>query len=597
MSKGQWQDASFVLDASSLHLYALLVSIRVLSEEIASQIAAGEVVERPASVVKELLENALDAGARSIQIRVEGAGQRLIEVTDDGLGIPASELPLALQRHATSKLSRVEDLQRINTLGFRGEALASMASVARLSLVSRPPEIESAARLQADAGHVSSVEAIGAPVGTSVRVESLFYNIPARLKFLKSEITERRQISDLVARYALAYPQVRFSLEQEGRVSLQTSGNGDRREVLAALYDAALARRMIDVEATGEEITVQGFISPLDLTRANRTDLTFFVNGRAVQDPALSAAVLQAYRGMLMVGRFPMAVLFIHMPPDMVDVNVHPTKAEVRFADRDRVFSAVQRAIRRALLVHSPLPSIEPVQSGMSWRPLPAPPEIAMQAEPIGDTETAVAQEATTSQPALPQSGIPLLRLVGQVGTAYLVAEGPDGLYLVDQHAAHERVLFERFQAQRAKVSSQALLEPATIRLTPAQSELLSGQLDVMGELGFEIEAFGPDTFKVRAIPALLLGSDPEVELRAVVEDFEEDETPLQKELKARLVARICKRIAVKAGQTLAPEEQSQLLRELEACSAPRTCPHGRPTMIHLSIDLLERQFGRRGPR
>lgn len=594
MSKGRWQDSLFVLDASWLHLYALSVSIRVLSQEIASQIAAGEVVERPASVVKELLENALDAGAGFIQIRVEGAGQRLIEVTDDGVGIPANELPLALQRHATSKLSRVEDLQHISTLGFRGEALASMASVARLDLVSRPASVDSGARLQAEAGHAGPVEPIGAPTGTSVRVESLFYNIPARLKFLKSEITERRQISDLVARYALAYPHVRFSLEQEGRLTLQTSGNGDRREVLAVLYDASLARRLIDVEATGEEITVQGFISPLDLTRANRSELTFFVNGRAVQDPALSAAVLQAYRGMLMVGRFPLAVLFVHMPPEMVDVNVHPTKAEVRFAERERVFSAVQRAIRRALLAHSPLPSIAPVDSGMSWRPLPPPRETALRSE-AEDPETLAA--GLSPQPALPSSGIPLLRLVGQVGTAYLVAEGPDGLYLVDQHAAHERVLFERFQAQRANVGAQTLLEPATLQLPPAQAELLNQQLDVMGELGFEIEPFGPDTFKVRAIPALLLGSDPQVALRAVVEDFEEDETPLQKELKARLVARICKRIAVKAGQSLAPEEQSQLLRELEACSAPRTCPHGRPTMIHLSIDLLERQFGRRGPR
>lgn len=570
--------------------------IRVLSDEIASQIAAGEVVERPASVVKELLENALDAGAHAIQIRVEGAGQRLIEVTDDGQGISAAELPLALQRHATSKLSRVEDLQQIRTLGFRGEALASMASVARVSLVSRPPESDAGARLQAEAGHSATVETTGAPVGTSVRVEALFYNIPARLKFLKSEITERRQINDLVARYALAYPDVRFQLEQEGRVALQTSGNGDRREVLAALYDAALARRMIDVEATGEEITVQGFISPLDLTRANRTELTFFVNGRAVQDPALAAAVLQAYRGMLMVGRFPLAVLFIHMPPEMVDVNVHPTKAEVRFADRERVFSAVQRAIRRALLAHSPLPSIDPVQSGMSWRPLPARSEPSATFEEPVNVETSASGDSLP-QPALPASGIPLLRLVGQVGTAYLVAEGPDGLYLVDQHAAHERVLFERFQAQRNKIGSQTLLEPATIQLTPPQAELLNAQLDVMTELGFEIEPFGPETFKVRAIPALLLGSDPEVALRAVVEDFEEDETPLQKELKARLVARICKRIAVKAGQSLAPEEQVQLLRELESCAAPRTCPHGRPTMIHLSIDLLERQFGRRGPR
>jgi DNA mismatch repair protein MutL len=572
--------------------------IRVLPEALASQIAAGEVVERPASVVKELVENALDAGATQIQIRVEGAGQRLIEVSDNGQGIPADEIALALQRHATSKISRAEDLARIHTLGFRGEALAAMASVARLTLISRPQSAEAAARLQADAGHAGSVETFGAPAGTSVRVDDLFYNVPARRKFLKSELTERRQVNQLMARYALAYPNVRFMLEIEGRLTLHTSGQGDRREVLASLYDASMARRMIEVDAANEEIGVTGFISPMDLTRGNRSELTFFVNGRWVQDPALAAAVLQAYHGMLMVGRYPVAVLFIQLPLEMVDVNVHPTKAEVRFADRDKVFSAVQRAIRRALLANSPLPTLEPVQAGLAWRPMPAPPPESIVEEPEGEQEAeSLAAPDAGPQPSLPGSRVPLLRLVGQVGSAYLVAEGPDGLYLVDQHAAHERVLFERFQAQRKKPASQILLEPATISLPAPQAELLGSQITVLVELGFEIELFGPHAFKVRAIPSLLLGSDPEVALRAVVEDFEEDETPLEKEISAKLVARICKRVAVKAGQMLSVEEQRALLRDLEACSAPRSCPHGRPTMIHLPIDLLEKQFGRRGAR
>lgn len=572
--------------------------IKVLPEALASQIAAGEVVERPASVVKELIENALDARATQIQIRVEGAGQRLIEVSDDGQGIPADEISLALHRHATSKISRAEDLARIGTLGFRGEALAAMASVARLTLISRPHAVEAAACVKADAGQAGKVETFGAPPGTSVRIDDLFYNIPARRKFLKSELTERRQVSQLVARYALAYPNVRFSLEIDGRLTLHTSGRGDRREVLAALYDASLARRMIEVDAANEEIGVTGFISPMDLTRANRSELTFFVNGRWVQDSSLAAAVLQAYHGMLMVGRFPIAVLFIQLPLDMVDVNVHPTKAEVRFADRDKVFSAVQRAIRRALLANSPLPTLEPVQPGLAWRPmLAAASDGSEQQLVIDDQEQTLDAPEQPSQRNLPGSGVPLLRLVGQVGAAYLVAEGPDGLYLVDQHAAHERVLFERFQAQRNKLASQILLGPVTIELPAAQSELLDAQISVLSELGFEIEPFGPQTYKLRAIPALLLGGDPEVALRAVVEDFEEDEAPLEKEIQTKLVARICKRVAVKAGQQLSVEEQRTLLRDLEACAAPRTCPHGRPTMIHLSIDLLEKQFGRRGAR
>jgi DNA mismatch repair protein MutL len=575
--------------------------IRVLPEELASQIAAGEVVERPASVVKELLENALDAGASRIQIRVEGAGQRLIEVSDDGLGIPVAELPLALERHATSKLASAAELANISTLGFRGEALAAIASVSRFTLTSRPAGSDSAARIQVDGGKTAAAQQVGAPPGTQAQVEDLFFNLPARRKFLKGDVTERRHISQLVARYALAYPQVGFTLQIDSRHILQSSGNGDRREILASLYDPAMARRMISVDAPDERVAVTGFISPPDLTRANRAELTFFVNGRWVQDSALAAATIQAYHGLLMVGRYPITVLFIQLPADAVDVNVHPTKAEVRFAERDRVFTSVQRAIRRSLLAHAPIPNLQPLQDGLVWRPMPAPAAEVADPEtesPLSGEETANDEPtplAPTPQPRLP--GVPLLRLVGQVGSAYLVAEGPDGLYLVDQHAAHERVLFERFQRQRAKLSAQILLEPATIELTPIQAELLEGQLDAMKQLAFEIEPFGPNTYKVRAIPSLLLGSDPEAALRSVVEDFEEDEKPLEKQLEARLIARICKRAAVKAGQQLSPEEQRALLRDLEACEAPRTCPHGRPTMIHLSIDLLEKQFGRRGAR
>ncbi len=569
----------------------------MLPQELASQIAAGEVVERPASVVKELIENALDAGASRIQVRIEGAGQRLIEVSDDGLGIPVAELPLALERHATSKLSTPEDLGHIHTLGFRGEALAAIASVSRFTLTSRPAESEAAARIQVDAGKRAGLDQVGAPIGTLAHVEDLFFNLPARRKFLKGDVTERRHISQLVARYALAYPQVAFELQLDGKHSLQTSGNGDRREILAALYDAGMARHMIPVEAPDTEIGVTGFISPPELTRANRAELTFFVNGRWVQDSALAAAAVQAYHGMLMVGRYPLVVLFVQMPSELVDVNVHPTKAEVRFAQRDRVFTSVQRAVRRALLAHAPVPQLEPLQPGLAWRPMPAPPEPVPEPESelAAPAETEAEQPESVPQPRLP--GVPLLRLVGQVGAAYLVAEAPDGLYLVDQHAAHERVLFERFRSQRQQLGSQILLEPVTVQLPVAQAELLENQLDVLRELAFDVEAFGPQAYKVRAIPAVLLGSDPEAALRAVVEDFEEDEQPLEKELEAKLIARICKRIAVKAGQTLSPEAQRALLRDLEACEAPRTCPHGRPTMIHLSIDLLEKQFGRRGAR
>ncbi len=572
--------------------------IRILPDEVASQIAAGEVVERPASVVKELIENALDAGARHIRIRVQDAGQRLIEVADDGHGIPADELPLAVTRHATSKLASAAELFAIRTLGFRGEALASIASVSRLTITSRTAESPLGARLRVDGGHAGEIEPVGAPVGTLVRVEDLFYNVPARRKFLKKPATERRQIDGLVTRYALAYPQVRWHLEIEGRITLQTSGNGDRREVLAVLYGPDVARQMLEVITADGDLRLSGFVSPTSLTRSNRQGITFFVNGRWVQDPALTSALIQAYHTLLMVGRYPLAVLFLEMPPEAVDVNVHPAKAEVRFRDHDTVFRAVQRGVRRALLAYTPIPDADTLTAS-GWKTPPVTWSGRDQAAAPPETLPSLEQpQPTPSQAPLPGGQVPLLRLLGQVGATYLVAEGPDGLYLIDQHAAHERVLFEQFMAQRnGHIPSQRLLQPVSVTLSSTDAALLEPQLPALVHLGFEIEPFGPNTFRIRAVPTLLAHMDPAAALRVLLEDFEEDETPLQNEVEARIIARVCKRAAVKAGQILSPEEQERLLRDLETCQSPRTCPHGRPTMIHLSVDLLERQFGRKGAR
>ncbi len=290
--------------------------IHILLPEVASQIAAGEVIERPASVVKELIENSLDAGARFISVTIEAGGRRLIEVSDDGSGIAPDELPLAVARHATSKLTNAEDLFHISTLGFRGEALASIGSVALLTITSRQTQQDLGARLRVEGGQIDNPQPVGAPPGTLIKVENLFYNVPARLKFLKNDATERTQIDALVTRYAMAYPQVRFHLKQESRLALQSSGKGDRREVLGALYGADIARQMLEVLAEYDDLRVTGFISPLSLTRSNRKEITFFVNGRPVQDPTLTTALLQAYHNLLMVGRFPMAVLFLEIPSE-----------------------------------------------------------------------------------------------------------------------------------------------------------------------------------------------------------------------------------------------------------------------------------------
>ncbi|HEX7395496.1 MAG TPA: DNA mismatch repair endonuclease MutL, partial [Anaerolineaceae bacterium] len=356
------------------------MSIQILPDEVASQIAAGEMVERPASVVKELLENALDAGASQITIRIEQAGRRLIEVSDDGSGIPPAEIALALARHATSKLRSAEDLFHIVTLGFRGEALASIASVSRLTLISKTKDGSIGARLQVEGGRIGSLEQTGVPNGTVVRVEDLFYNVPARLKFLKQDLTERQQMDGLATRYALAYPAVRFQHFQDGRPILQTSGNGKRREVLANLYGVDTARQMIEVDLEEGDSRLTGFISPVALTRSNRREITFFINGRWVQDVSLNTALLQAYHTLLMVGRFPLAILFLELPPEEIDVNVHPAKAEVRFRSADRVFSLVQRGVRRALLAYSPVPQI----TNSYWKSDPIPHQVDISWEMAG---------------------------------------------------------------------------------------------------------------------------------------------------------------------------------------------------------------------
>lgn len=596
--------------------------IRLLSSEVASQIAAGEVIERPASVVKELLENALDAGARSITITIEEAGKKLVEVADDGSGIPSAELELAVARHATSKLVRSDDLFSIATLGFRGEALASIGSVSRMTVTSRVQEEKEGARLRVEGGISGRPTKVGTTVGTTICVQDLFHNVPARLKFLKSDVTERRAIDQLVTRYALAYPHKRFKLSDGRNLTLQTSGDGDRRSILAALYGVDTAKQMLEIIAEEEGLRLTGFISPTSLTRSNRREITFFINGRWVHEVSLTTALLQAYHTLLMVGRYPLTALFLEIPPEEVDVNVHPAKAEVRFRNQDRIFSFVQRSARKALLAYSPVPNVAPSlwgttrtvpnepprHSGLDWmighdEELLVSNNLSVQSmnigSPISIKNPQLPITNSQSPDSIPQVSIPLLRLIGQIGASYLVAEGPDGLYLIDQHAAHERVLFEKLMTQHAmkNIPSQSLLTPSVVTLPPSSANLLLTQLPTLQQFGFDVEEFGPHTFQVRAMPVLFMGSDPATGLRALVEDFEEDESPLQHEIEAKLAARVCKRLAVKAGQSLSHDEQRALLMDLESCDSPRTCPHGRPTMIHLSVDMLERQFGRRGAR
>jgi DNA mismatch repair protein MutL len=592
--------------------------IRVLSEEVASKIAAGEVVERPASVVKELVENSIDAGAREIKVEVRQGGRRLMRVMDDGTGIPAAEVELAFARHATSKIASVEELSSIATLGFRGEALASIAAVSQLTIVTRTAEEDggtprSGTLLRLEGGKVTQRQKKGCPQGTVVTVENLFYNVPARLKFLRSEVTERKHIDGLVYRYGMAYPHLRFSLVNDGRLAFQSLGTGELYDVLIKVYGLEMAQQMLEVQSLRVDnlkpgtqnlklIDVHGYISPPALHRANRSYLTFFVNGRWVQDRMLSYAASEAYHTLLPTRRHPIVVLRLELSPSQVDINVHPTKSEVRFLDSSAVFTAVQKAVRRTLVDQAAiprmagLPSQWPAQDMERRRRLVG---AGTQAQLALEAQRTAGIEAPSAFGFPEPTKLPPLRVLGQVAQTYIIAEGPEGLYLIDQHAAHERVLYERLMAERAKmaVTSQALLEPLTIELPFQTGVIGGGSLEFLSQLGFDIEPFGGETVLVRAVPTMLAKGDIGQAIVEIVDGLTEGGVAEAGEEAAStderaLISLVC-HSAIRAGKTLSLDEMRDLIRQLEETAMPRTCPHGRPTMIHLSAAQLAREFGR----
>jgi DNA mismatch repair protein MutL len=580
-----------------------------LPPEVAGKIAAGEVVERPASVVKELLENSIDAGASDVRIEIREGGQRLIRVADNGGGIPADEVALAFARHATSKLTAVDDLDHIATLGFRGEALASIAAVSQVTVLTRPRAQTVGHYLRVDGGQVARQEGRGCPAGTVVTVEHLFRNVPARLKFLRQPRTETGHIHDVVSHYALAYPHIRFHLAADERQVFASSGNSNLYDVLIAVYGLEVAESMLALNEAEGIPSVSGFVSAPALHRANRSYLSFFVNRRWIQDRSLAHAVAQAYHTLLPVGRHPLAVVLIELDPGEVDVNVHPTKREVKFRDGRAVFSAVQRAVRHTLVERAPVPEV--MHAPRTW---PAPEwerreallrpgqgegittQMAMDLYRTGDGSTALTTGLGDELQPVGPVRLPLLRVVGQVGQTYVVAEGPQGLYLIDQHAAHERVLYEQMMAghEARSVASQSLLEPLMLDLDPLLAGALDEHLAMLNHVGFQIEPFGGTSYLLRAVPSVLVVPDVRAALIDILELLRQGDDPLAAQAEARLIAAVCKRAAIKAGQTLSPEEMQQLIRQLEQCDSPRTCPHGRPTVLHFSVERLEREFGRR---
>ncbi|MBI2872138.1 MAG: DNA mismatch repair endonuclease MutL [Chloroflexi bacterium] len=573
------------------------MSIRVLPPAVAAKIAAGEVVERPASVVKELVENSLDAGSTRITVELRQGGRDLIRVTDNGCGIPANEMALAFERHATSKLSSEEELGAIATMGFRGEALPSIAAVARVTMATREPGSEAGTLAQLRGGRLVGQRVHACAEGTSVTVEGLFQEVPARRKYLKSPAAEAARIHTLVSHYAMAYPHVQFTLLSDGRPLLLTPGQGSLRDVVAVVHGAETAASLLPVaphESPDGEVRVEGLISPPGVSRPNRAGIAFFVNRRWVQSPLLMFSLQEAYQGFLMERRHPVAVLFLSVPLHEVDVNVHPAKVEVRFLKEGEVFGALQRAVRRTLVEASPVP--EARLEGISPRALaPAPTPTPLRLSlPVEEAQAGEGGGLTAQEERRGEGRVPLLRVVGQVGGVYIVAEGPDGMYLIDQHAAHERVLFERVlkQCQARSPERQGLLEPATVHLPPEQARVALEHRELLEGYGFLIEPFGEAALLLRAVPSVARGANPSEMLSELVVMLARDRAGADREY--AIAASIACHGAVRAGMALEQREMVSLVREMEATDSPRTCPHGRPTMLHLSASHLDRQFGRR---
>jgi len=607
-------------------------AIRLLPDTLVDQIAAGEVVERPASVVKELVENALDAGARRLRIELRDGGARQIVVADDGWGMSPDEARLALQRHATSKLASADDLQRIASFGFRGEALPAIASVSRLRLLTRPRGAATGFEIRLDAGQIVAEREAGAPEGTRIEVADLFAAVPARRKFLKSAVTEWGHVVDWLARAALARPDVHFDLQRDDRPALSWPATDDPLDRVAAVLSEDEAAAMVAVRGGVGRVAVRGFASRPDWHRASADGIQLFVNGRPVRDRLLRHAVLDAYRDVLPRGRFPSVVLFVDLPLEAVDVNVHPAKWEVRFAEPRDAHQAVSRALRDALATRSWLGAAPGAASegDASWVPGrathgdegwvqggAAPDRVAE--TPTGASDWVFARPGRDAQAAL----LPLdggraegaageiaprfsgCRRLGQLLATYLVLETKDGLVLVDQHAAHERVLYERLRAGwlAGGVPRQALLAPLALELEAAACAAVAARSDALLALGFELEPFGEAALLVRALPALLAGRDPGPLVRALADELRaaDDAADLTGAARTRLLAALDHVFATLAchaartqGERLDEREQEALLAALDEIPWAPTCPHGRPVAVPLSLMEIERRFGRR---
>lgn len=608
-------------------------AIHVLKPQVANQIAAGEVVERPASVVKELVENALDAGATAVTIQIENGGMRSISVIDNGCGIAREDCRNAFLRHATSKISTSEDLSRIMTLGFRGEALASIASVARVTMTTRVKDAESGTRILIENGLILKEEEVSSVFGTSFVVEELFACVPARLKFLKSARTESGYIGDYIGKMMMARPDVSFRYEADGKTVYESYGDGSLFNALFCVYGKTVADKVVPIEYDNGYMMISGYLGLPEISRNNRSFQTLFLNGRSIRSASVSAAVAQAYDTRLMIGRFPFFVLNLSLSPQEVDVNVHPTKSEVRFADDNRIYNTVSAAVKLALL-----PSQQHIESGLDQVTPKQPYQTAPQqnlSEPFKASEYpridfhAIASKEkhdysyresnfntfrnvgsvgsvksyqidTPQKPTLPkvERETPLfsdepIDILGCAFRTYWIAARGENLFLIDQHAAHERKLYDELCARKIELSSQQLLVSREVVLTPSEMALWQINQTVFTELGFGLVKTGALSVALNAVPVLNGQMLSEPYLHAVLSILEEQEKdPKLELLRERMMQTACKH-AIKGGEPIEREEIQDLLTRFINGEIPLTCPHGRPVVVRITKTELEKMFRR----
>lgn len=607
--------------------------IALLSQETIDKIAAGEVIERPSSVVKELVENAIDAGANAVTVEIKDGGISFIRITDNGCGIEKEQIPLAFLRHSTSKIKSVEDLLAVSSLGFRGEALSSIAAVAQVELITKPAGALMGVRYVIEGSKEKSVEEIGAPDGTTFLVRNIFYNTPARRKFLKTAQTEGSYISDLMERMALSHPNVAFKFISNNQTRLQTSGNGNIKEIIYHVYGRDIAAALMEIDGGNEEIKIRGFIGKPIVTRGNRNFENYFINGRYIKSKVISKGIEDAYKNFLMQHQYPFTVLYLDMDGKLLDVNVHPAKMELRFQNGEAVYDCLLETVKQALYHKDLIPKVpvteekiqkkpaviqhapEPFEkSRLPERPKPVPiqekPIVERKPETLPKTteETVVAQkiEQTVHQMTLAEDvtyGAEFLKedtkakrkIIGQLFETYWLIEFEDKLFIIDQHAAHEKVLYEKTMAmlKTKEFSSQQLSPPTILSLTMQEEEILKKYLNEFEKLGYVVEHFGGREYAVCAVPANLFGVDVRQLFMEMLGDLEKVSGKMTPDIILSRVASMSCKAAIKGNQQITKEEMEQLFDDLMKLENPYNCPHGRPTIISMSKYEIEKKFKR----